>query len=209
MKARALHPLSPVLRRSQRGMVMVITLVVLVLLMLGAVTVFRSSDASGALSGQMALRRDLKNEGERGIANAITLLKSGALQTEASRYNSALASNYSATLLNTNGNNAQGLPDALMLSDADFTATGMTAGTLDATTKASVRTVIDRMCSATGAPDDTKCVRLELDCSGKGGQDQPKMGGQVIKCSGTAYRISVRVDGPRSTQAFFQAVVAQ
>ena len=186
---------------------MIITLIVLVLLMVGGVALMRSSDTSAALAGQLAFRRDLKNQGERGVAWALAQFTSGTLATAANRQADQLAVNYSATRL---ASNSQGLPTLLMADDATFASAGMTGSAItDSSAGVKVRTVIDRLCSGSGAPADSTCTRLPMDCSAKGGQDQSSMGGQVIKCTGTAYRISVRVDGPRATQAFFQSVVAR
>jgi hypothetical protein len=192
-------------RAREQGVVMVITLIALVLLLVGGIALIRSSDATSSLAGQLSFRRDLKNQGERGLARAQALLTSGALKSANSRISDQLNLNYSSTRLPTND---QGLP-GLLVSDADFTSAGMSeADQADAATAVSVRTVIDRLCLATGTASDANCTRLPLDCAAKGGQDKASMGGEVLKCMGTAYRISVRVTGPRSTQAFFQSMVA-
>lgn len=185
---------------------MLITLIVLVLLMVGGIALFRSSDISNAMAGQLAFRRDLKNEGERGLARALALLNTGALKTDAVRQTQVATANYSATMLTSND---QGIPNALM-SDALLAAAGLTQADLsDNTVGVTVRTVIDRQCLAEGAASNSNCTRIPMDCSTKAGQTESRMGGQVIQCYGTAYRISVRVDGPRSTQAFYQMVVAR
>lgn len=189
---------------------MIITLVVLVLLLFGAISVFRSSDSSSALAGQMAFRRDLKNQSEIGLIQAQALLQSGVLSTESSRYTSLLTSNYSAILLPST-NNSLGMPNAMLLNDSDFAAAGMGAApSVDSVNQVEVRYVIERMCNTAGTPTDANCVRLDIPCAGKGGMDKTnKKGGPLNMCPATVYRISVRVDGPRSTQAFFQTVVAQ
>lgn len=194
-------------RARQSGIVMIVTLIVLALLMVGGLALMRSSDSSSALAGQLAFRRDMKNQGERGMEVALGLLNTGALQSPAARQANVATANYSAIKLSSN---SQGLPDVLMQSDAALAAAGMTGAAItDSAAGVSVRTIIDRLCSASGAATDANCVRLPMECSAKGGQDQSGMGGQATTCYGTAYRISVRVDGPRSTQAFFQSVVAR
>lgn len=209
-------PSSPTVRRraaahrqtNQRGVVMIITLVALLVLMAGSVALVRSADTAASLAGQLAFRRDLKNQGERGIAQATALLKTGALNTPTARQTNLGSANYSAVKLATN---PQGVPSLLVRNSEAFLAAGMTAADIGADGDnhgVTVRTVIDRLCLATGAPTDSACTRVPLDCAAKGGQDGAAMGGTVLKCSGTAYRISVRVDGPRKTQAFFQSVVA-
>lgn len=213
MKARGLSAVMARGRRArphQQGMILILTLVALVLLMLAATAIFRSTDAASWIAAQVGFRRDLKNEGERGLARALTTLDSGSLATRSGRYNHVSSENYSATLLSSND---QGLPSVLTLNDEDFAAAGMQAAAIkDAQTGASVRTVIDRMCTKTGAENSTECTQMLVDCSSAGGQDQNRMQSgtsAITKCIATAYRISVRVDGPRSTQAYFQSVVAR
>lgn len=193
--------------RAQRGVVMVITLVVLALLLVGGVALVRSSDTYGTLSGQLAFRRDLKNQGERGLARALALLDSGTLSSASARLASLAAANYSAVQLSAND---EGLPQVLLADDTAFAEAGMSASDIeDSDSGVRVRTVIDRQCSAAGEVSSAGCTRVPMDCSSKGIQTQNGMGGQVIQCYGTAYRLSVRVDGPRSTQAFFQMTVAR
>jgi type IV pilus assembly protein PilX len=193
--------------RSQQGVVMIITLIVLVVLMVGAVALWRSSDTSAALAGQLAFRRDLKNQGERGFQEALTSFDSGDLSTASARTAAVKTANYSAIKL---ASNDQGIPKILLQDEDSFTAAGMEKTDLEDTTSGvKVRTVIDRQCSATGESTDANCTRVTVSCGTSGGETQNGMGGEVLSCTGTAYRISVRVDGPRSTQAFFQMVVAQ
>jgi type IV pilus assembly protein PilX len=205
LKSSPIHRPRPVRASQQRGVVMIITLIALAILMAGGIALVRSSDTTSQLAGQLAFRRDLKNQGERGLSQALALLSTGTLSTSTARKDDLDSSNYSAIRL---ASNAQGVPTVLTDNTA-FTNAGMSAADLtDTSAGVTVRTVIDRLCMATGTPSDSQCTRLPLDCSSKGGQDSASMGGQTLKCTGTAYRISVRVDGPRSTQAFLQSIIA-
>jgi len=96
-------PCRPDARRAgaarQRGVVLIVALIALVLLMIGGVALVRSMDTSQLLAGNLAFKRDLVNRGEAGIGQAIGLLNAGALATEAARQASSGASNYSAQVL--------------------------------------------------------------------------------------------------------------
>jgi type IV pilus assembly protein PilX len=182
---------------------MVIVMVALMVLLAGGVTLIRSSDANSSLAGQLAFRRDLKNQGERGIAWAIAQFSTGSLSTYTSRQANVVSINYSATRLAAN---TQGIPNAL-LTDSAFTAAGMTGTDITSTaTGVTIRTVIDRLCTSTGAHTASTCTILSLPCA-KNTSSQDSATAQNLDCQLTAYRISVRVDGPRSTQAFFQSIV--
>lgn len=205
----------------QRGTVLLLTLIVLVVLLLGGVALVRSFDTTLLTAGNIAFKRDLVNQGERVVPtvigpNGIFQAAAGALSSADARGLASLANNYSATILPSS---PQGVPLAL-LDDTAFGAVAAEANDIvsaDGSTK--VRYVIDRMCNVTG-PDTTlgaaNCIRAD---------GNAPLGGtnfQLINPGGASadgslagaltqqviYRISVRVDGPRNTQAFLQTTFA-
>jgi type IV pilus assembly protein PilX len=194
-------------RAGQRGVVMIVTLV-------GAVALLRSSDGASALAGQVGFRRDMKNQAERAIAMAITALKEGSLASAASRQTSEATANYSAAQLATD--TATGLPTLLLGSDTDFKGAGYTIAIVDADGSAAnaesgvtVRYLIDRQCPSAGAVDETTCSRTSVLRQYNGQDSNAHMASTSFRSTQhTVYRISVRVDGPRGTQAFFQSAVA-
>jgi Tfp pilus assembly protein PilX len=190
-------------RVAQRGVVLVITLIALAVLLLGSVALMRSVDTSAFLSGNLAFKRDLINHGERGMAAAMTVLRTGALSSDITRESALPASNYSATVL---GSDARGIP-TLLTSDSAYTSSGFSAADIsDAAAGVTIRYAIDRQCEAgTAAPSGTTCL-VTMTKSDRGGTDYlstKKPGGDVRP----VYRISVRVNGPRGTQSFFQTTV--
>lgn len=199
----------------QRGVVMIVTLVALVVLLLGAVALLRSSDASSALAGQLGFRRDMQNQAERAIAMAINSLKTGSLSLASARQSSLATANYSAAQLASDA--ATGLPTALLGSDSSFTAAGYTINIVDATdasddnadTGIKVRYLIDRQCTDAGAVDPASCSRTNVQIQFNGQDSGSYKADSSFRSSQlVVYRISVRVDGPRGTQAFFQSAVA-
>lgn len=196
------RPVPPQRRRArQRGIVMLITLIAMVVLMIGAVALVRSFDTSSILAGNLAFRRDLTNQGERGIALARAAFTGGALSTEAARNSDQSSANYSSIKLETN---EQGIPK-LLVKDSLFSSAGMSvADTTDSTQGITVRYVVDRQCTGQGPPDDSSCVVTTGSADPSGSNWLPKPGGE----SRPVYRVSVRVTGPRNTQAFFQTTFA-
>lgn len=211
----------PTSANRQRGTVLLLTLIVLVVLLLGGVALVRSFDTTLLTAGNIAFKRDLVNQGERVVPtvigpNGIFQAAGGALSSADARGNANPGNNYSATILPSS---PQGVPLAL-LDDAAFgavAAAGNDIVSADGSTK--VRYVIDRMCNVTG-PDATlgaaNCIRADgnaplggtnfqlINAGGAsaGGRLAGALTQQVI------YRISVRVDGPRNTQAFLQTTFA-
>jgi Tfp pilus assembly protein PilX len=182
------------LRQAQRGVSMIVTLIALVLLLVGAAAMMRSVDTSSVLIGNLAFRRDLTNRAERAIMNARTALVSGSLSSESSRIANLASENYSAVRLD-NGSN--GVPKVLT-QDSLFTMTH--ADITDADAGITLRYVIDRQCISAGAFTTSTCEVLESASDAGGSNWLRKPGG----ASRPVYRISVRVQGPRSTEAYFQ-----
>lgn len=190
-------------RQGQRGVVMLFGLIALVIMLIGTVAMMRSMNTSMFNAGNTGFKRDLTNQGERAVATVLALLQSGALGTETSRQTSATTRNYSATMLAAN---AQGVPNALV-DDTAFAAVAAASNDIAVTDQGiTLRYVIDRLCVNTGAASASHCTMSD--------------NGQSNACSSNpcddlsdaipqqaVYRLSVRVTGPRKTQAFFQTTL--
>lgn len=186
--------------QKQRGVVLLFTMIVLVLLLISAIALVRSVDSSQIIAGNIAFKRDLLNQGQRGITIAKKSLSDGGVLADgAKRQKDLLANNYSATMLEAN---AQGIPK-ILLSDKAWAKSGMTgADIIDSTSGVAIRYVIDRLCTETGSPDSAKCVVTTRIPSG--GSDfllTRRAGGSTPP----VYRISVRVTGPHNTQTYMQS----
>lgn len=195
-------------RRAQRGAVLLFAMIALVILLIGTAALMRSMNASLFNVGNFAFKRDLTNQGERAIATVLDLVQTGALGGAVARQGNATASNYSAAILQTND---QGIPLAL-LTDTAFGAVGVSSNDIALNDMGvTVRYVIDRLCVAAGPATQDGCTLagntlpagtssselLRAEDSSSGGAGAVPL--QVV------YRISIRVDGPRRTQSFFQS----
>jgi Tfp pilus assembly protein PilX len=183
----------------QQGVVLIFSLIVLLILAIGAVAVLRSTDSSLLSAGNLAFHKDLVNQAEQAVANVMTEFKTNALPLGGVTTVSMPAANYSATTLPTN---PQGVPTAL-LDDAAFGAVGSIANdiTPSAASQVTIRYVIDRLCAPlTVIASSNNCVQSTgLPTGGTANHNTA-----LSPPSATVYRISVRVDGPRFTQAFLQ-----
>jgi type IV pilus assembly protein PilX len=187
----------------QRGVVLIFSLIVLLILAIGAVALLRSVNSSLLSAGNLAFHRDLVNQAEEAVSTVMTEFKTSALPLGGATTASMPAANYSATALPTN---AQGVPTAL-LDNAAF-ALVATPGLQPAGNDIAGRTpdvvihyVIDRLCAPlTVVASSPTCVQSSgLPTGGTANRNTA-----VSPPSATVYRISVRVDGPRNTQAFLQ-----
>jgi Tfp pilus assembly protein PilX len=181
----------------QRGVVLIFTLIILLIMTIGAVALLRSMSNSLFSAGNLAFRRDLANQGEQAVHNVLTEFETGGALVGQTTANS-VANNYSATILATNN---QGVPTAL-LNNAVFSTVGTAANDITgATPDVQIRYVIDRLCSVVGAPSSANCVQSST--APTGGTSSST--GPVTPPTATVYRLSVRVSGPRSTQVFLQS----
>ena len=192
------------LPRRQRGVIMVVALITLVVLMIGAVAMIRSMDAALTTAGSYGFKRDMANQGTRALVQVQTLMKTGALATDAARGANNTALNYSATILPTT---PEGIPTAL-LTDTAFASVGVAGNDLDngATGGITVRYVIDRLCSAPGAPSDSTCMvgSTPVSKAGSGSQSTPPSA-EFFIVPQAVYRLTIKVTGPRNAQAFYQS----
>ena len=213
-------PSSPMRRRPrhQRGVVLLFALIAVVIMLIAAVALIRSYNASLFMAGNIGFKRDMQTESELAIATALTALRTGPLSTRSARAADMTAANYSAVVLPVNN---QGIPNVLQTS-ATMSAAGYGAdvptdnGSLK--TGITYRYVIDRLC---GLPGDEAtlgagtCIVSTAQPPTGTSESQILGAGQKALCNTCAsaqpqsvvYRVSVRVEGPRNTVSFFQSTI--
>jgi Tfp pilus assembly protein PilX len=194
----------------QRGIVMLFGMIALAIMLIGAVAMVRSMNTSMFNLGNLGFKRDITNQAERAVASAMTALNTGTLASVAARQSPNVSANYSATILATN---TQGLPTALV-DDLVFTTIGSTSNDISISSQGiTVRYVIDRMCVNTGTATQSHCTMSgnAVPDGGTSGSDpraeDSSSGGAGAVGQQTVYRVSVRVTGPRRTQAYFQTTL--
>jgi len=206
-RARPGRPVRPA-RPARRGAMLLMALIALTILLIGATAIVRSMNTSMSNTGNLAFKRDLTNQAERAADTVMTTLRTGALAVDTARQNNLQASNYSATMLPTN---AQGIPTALLATDAAFGAAWSTANDIAVTGQAiTLRWVLDRLCVNNGAADESHCTMTD---AGTTSSDSASQRNSAQNASGTGlgalqrqvvYRLSIRATGPRNTQSFLQ-----
>ena len=206
-------------RARERGMVLIVTLLVLVVTILAAVALTRSVDVATLVSGNLAFRQAAVQAADAGVENALNWL-----QTQAT-----------ADITSLNGNQGSGgntyyyatwsggiATAILAFNPATFVWTGNSNPlTADPDTGNQVFWVVHRMCQNVGDPSltTTNCYSAQTVTTG-GSSNRVKEPGDLPcfdpnnpgknLCGVAAnpyYRISVRVLGPRGTVSYAQAVV--
>ena len=185
----------------QSGVVLFVAMIALVVLMIAAVALIRSTDTAQAIAGNLAVKRDLTHESELAVQVALAKFASGGpLAGEAARTADLALSGGGNYFASVQASNPMGIPFALMQASA---SSGEAAGY---NTGVTYRYMIDRMCPAaglplnciTGRPAATNNFINDVDPSAGAGTGLGK------RTFGSVYRISIRVTDSRSTQSYFQ-----
>jgi hypothetical protein len=191
---------------------MVFTLIALVLMLIAVAAVVRSVDTSTGVVGNLAFRRDLTNRAELAIAQAKAALNSGgAVYADTARSADLAAAHYSATRLASPAGGI-GVP-AVLVSNSAYDSAGYSCMNGAGVTLSScstpgadgivIRWIIDRQCvTGTSAFGTSACGYLSnpKDAGGSSHSLTRKPNGS----SRALFRISVRVTGPRNTEAYIQ-----
>lgn len=185
---------------AQKGVVLLIALIVLVVMTLGGIALIRSTDLTNIIAGNLAFRQAATHSGDTGIETAFAWLQanSGLLNNDVAN------AGYSA-----NGNNASRSPTAGQTWDAywnSLPASRIRTLATDASGN-TVSFIIDRMCANAGATTGGANCSASVVASVAGGAAEE--GGEIALTapSATYYRITVRIAGPRNTVSFVQAMV--
>lgn len=205
----------------QRGVVLILALIVLVALTLAAVALTRSVATSNSIAGNLAFQQASTHASDEGMEAAIAFLENNAGVTTGSCAGPVLNCSQAAGA----GYLARRDDPSGTQSWADFWSATLNASaktlpttSATATTGNTVAYVIQRMCATTGEAntDLNNCATSPTSASGScpggttctGGGGRGGTGSNVNASKQTYYRITVRVSGPRNTQSLVQATVA-
>jgi type IV pilus assembly protein PilX len=203
MASRALAAASRRLRprAGQRGIVLVIALIVMVALSLAGIALMRSVETSTAVVGNLAFTQAAALPANLAVEEAVAALYENDLITNVNQ--DLPAQNYYAT--RQNDEDARGIPEVLTTkAKASSLARVLNPGYGN-----EVRYVIERMC-APGIPATPSRADLVKYCD----MLPPKPSGTTTMETDKIelpriplYRLTVRVDGPRNTVSFLQAML--
>jgi type IV pilus assembly protein PilX len=171
----------------QRGISLMIVLVVLTISLVGSLSLLRSSEVSALIAGNVSFREAATQATDIGISEAAKALSTMA------NFDTNVANVYFAT---RQPEDSHGLPTSVTWSSVPSVTVGYY----------SVQHVVERLCQTTPVTDPA------ADCMVRDGEaaGSSKAGSLVYKNPASVYyRITVRVAGPKSTSAFVQALVVK
>lgn len=197
--------------RRERGVVLFVALVVLVALSIATLAMMRSVDTGTVVVGNLAFKQANLPPADVAVQQATWMLDPSLIPagvgfaslTEAERTAGAAQKGYRAVTFDRAGTgrdavDAQGIPN--MLKDLGLYGAGPVLSVGDNT----VRYVVDRLCTAPGAASAANCV---VALSGQ--VNQGIVNERYATTLGTSvyYRVSARVDGPRDSVTYTQAIL--
>ncbi|MFO1412487.1 MAG: hypothetical protein U1F10_00940 [Burkholderiales bacterium] len=185
-------------QRRQRGVVLFVALIAMVILALAGVALMRAVDTTAGVAGNLAFRNasyPAVNEAIEESVNAIYKSK-----TVATTLSDSAAQNYFASI--QPGESAHGVPAILQGNYGTMSSTFDGAGHAkyaDAVSGVEVRWVIERICNAAGATSVAKCDTLPPKVSKAGTDNKTGIPLPPIPL----FRITVRADIPNTNAVSF------
>ncbi|MBS1230069.1 MAG: pilX [Proteobacteria bacterium] len=190
-------------RRRQSGVVLLVALIMLIAMTLAALALVRSVDTANIIAGNQSFQQAATHSGDRGIETAIAWVENNS----ALLLSDSAASGYAA-----NGLTAAPAKPANESWDAYWTRLWNGRAVqlaVDAATGTSVAYVIDRMCAAAGSPTGgALCAESPIVGVARGNAEEAGEK-QITAISQVYYRITARVQGPRNTVSYVQAVISK
>lgn len=189
----------------QRGVVLFIALIALLVMSLAAVALIRSVDTNTIIAGNLALKQSALIASDRGSERALNWIAEMMNIDDQSLNVNRAAEGYFATF-DVNGDGViNALDDAKTLVDNNGIVETMNDGQGNA-----VSYVVQRMCMLAAPADDTNvCMYGDavIGTGSKGVKDATEAGARIDSRQSPMYRITVRVNGPKNTVSYTQTFV--
>jgi Tfp pilus assembly protein PilX len=200
------------------GASLVVTLIILVIMSLGAIALVRSIDANLMVASNLAFRESAVLASDAGIEEAIKWLSARITSPEI--YADQASQGYYASTpdeLNGSGLNGGNAKIAIDWNDTNCDGTASLACQQPApalkTNQSgnSVRYIIHRLCRISGSPDSASnsCLMYRASQVGslKKGQISYGATSRFVSAANVYYRVTICVHGPRNTTVFTQALI--
>lgn len=179
------------MRRSEQGLVLIVTLLILVAMILVSTALLRSSDTSLQVVSNLSFRQAAEAPANIAVERAVQDIQNNRVNgtpLPAYFYNARQP-----------GENVKGIPATLLSSGSQAGEGYIQVLDMD------VRFIVERMCSTADAPTAANCV-----FGGAGFSEVPTHMDAEFWTGSTmmpVYRVSVRVDGVKNTAVFAQAFI--
>ncbi len=191
----------------QRGVVLFIALIALVVMSLAGVALIRSVDTNTVITGNLSFKQSALVSSDSGVESAINWANGVAAANLATLDADNTARGYLASI-------AVDLDDRSVLKDSNtWDDNAFEVATADPDNKDDagnvVNYIIQRMCNAAGPPTKESCLYAssETENSGFGGRSGSDCCEIIQAGESPVYRVTVRVEGPKNTVSYAQTYV--
>jgi type IV pilus assembly protein PilX len=191
--------------RKERGIVLFVALLVTVVLAVATIALFRSTDTATVVSGNLAFAQAAISAVDRSVEQSIHALFDAALVPD--KTNNYLPQNYFASVARNADGSIPEIPKPLQepFAASTFVAAGLSSTLLPADTAGNKSYyVIERMCLNPGAAVGNNC---NLSSSAFGADPGTQHYEGLVRPGDAYYRVTIRVEGPRNTVAYAQAML--
>jgi Tfp pilus assembly protein PilX len=197
----------------QRGVVLFIALIALVVMSLAAVALIRSVDTNTVIAGNLSFKQSALISSDRGVETALAWVDAKSKANVTDLDSDSAVDGYYATYLTPNLDDPAVLKDAATWDEDNSAAAAGTGiksgGTEEVGGKNNIRYIVQRMCREAVEPTADKCLfgADEVGSSGRGVKDATEAGAIVSSLQSPMYRITVRVTGSQNTVSYAQTFV--
>jgi type IV pilus assembly protein PilX len=186
--------------KHQTGVALMITLIMLAVMLLAAITLLRSADTTNLIAGNMALRQMATHSGDDGTEAALAFLETN--NGTNTLWTSDPTNGYSATRQDPSPGQSWG---------QWWTSVAVPRGVVVMAQNSAGYTssyTIDRLCGNAVDPmsPNSNCSKSSYQVTS--GSDQTAGSQGLNTISQVYYRITTRIDGPRNTVSYIQTIVS-
>lgn len=199
---------APLQRATQRGMVLLMALIVLVAVMVAGIAMMRSVDTATLVSGNLALQQSATYAADKGVEAALAMLVQKRTDDPNSLQNNDGGSGYFASFQNATppaGTSWQ------QFWTQNFASVAVDIGPGPDQFGNQVFYVVHRQCQDPGSSTACLAPPPKAGTTSAGGGNEQDTGSQnnlIQPPTQIYYRITVRVAGPRRTESYVQTNVA-
>lgn len=193
-------------RTKQKGVVLLITLIVLVAMTLAGIALVRSVDTANLIAGNLAFQQAATQSADIAIENAISWLEHTNSSNPTNLENHQPSDGYFANRQDPDYVTGQTWPEYWAIIGSNNIKT-VTETSSDQFKGNNLQYVIHRLCASTGGIDASNCSRSTISSS-REGQSNTAGNRDVDVTNQIYYRITARIGGPRNTVSYVQAIVA-
>lgn len=182
----------------QRGMISTLmALIVLVASLLAAMALMRSVDTSNTIAGSLTFRQSALQEAERAYVDAQQ--KITFAQPTSDDDNASLG--YYAEPQPTTARSTGDIPNVLV------NKTSGSVQTVSSSNGNTISYVVERLCPSSGAATAATCIVPSATLLGGSSSNQSSDNLTFSNGAYAAFRLTVRVDGPKGTTAYVQTIM--